>query len=85
MCELTGKQTPRTIRVFYAKHKPTGLWKAESPDLKGLLIFDRSKDAIKESMNEAILDLLREEGCKVDGLVYREDSDWTHDGITQAV
>lgn len=53
------------IRVFYAQHSKTGLWKAESPDIKGLLVFDRDLEALQAEIPDLVRALLEEDGKRV--------------------
>jgi hypothetical protein len=41
---------PRTIRINYQKHRDTGLLCAFSDDLKGLLVFGRTEEQLREKI-----------------------------------
>lgn len=75
---MESKRPPQRVRVFVGRHKTTGLWKAESPDVRGFLIFDHSEEALIEDAQEAIETLLKEEGYDI-GAGYQpieDQNDW---------
>lgn len=55
----------KEIRVFFARHSKKSLWKAESPDLQGLLAFGRDRDALEESLPELVTALIEADGKRV--------------------
>ena len=79
---MTAKKPPEKIRVFFAQHKKTGLWKVESPDVKGLMLFDRNREALEDDVVDAVTLLLKEEGYDVDANLYELESDdeWVTEG-----
>jgi hypothetical protein len=65
-------------RIYFAQHHKTGLWKAESPDLRGLLVFDHDRDALEAELPELVKVLLQEEGKQVQSVrfVDSDESEW---------
>lgn len=53
------------VRVYFSQHGKTGLWRAESPDLRGLLVFDRDAEVLREELPSLVTALLEEEGKRV--------------------
>jgi len=66
------------LRVYFTQHGKTGLWKAESPDVRGLLVFDNDRDALMEELPELVTALLEEEGKRVYSVRFLDshESEW---------
>jgi len=66
------------IRIYFAQHHKTGLWKAESPDLRGLLVFDKDREALADEIPALVTALLQEEGKQVHSVrfVDSDESEW---------
>lgn len=66
------------FRIYFAQHHKTGLWKAESPDLRGLLVFDKDRDALLAELPDLVRTLLQEEGKQVQSVrfVDSDECEW---------
>jgi len=66
VAEMTAATTmgPRIVRVEREQGK-AGLFYATSPDLKGLLVAEKTSEALEEAIPQAIKDLYAAHGVEV--------------------
>lgn len=66
------------VTVSFSHHGKTGLWKAESKELPGLMVFDKDREKLSSEIPDLIKGLIEAEGNRVISVesIDQDECDW---------